>query len=92
MKMLNKKQELALKNLEKAFKKCKDAKINFCGMDSSIYYASEKAIKKRDKNKDYRGGDSGYNEVAETVYGKDSDDYTCGLVETHNSYLDSGGW
>ncbi len=88
MMIMTKKQQLALKSLEKSFKKCEDAKINFCGMDGSIYYATVSSIKKRNKDKDY----GGYNEVAETNYSKNSDDYTSGRVETHNTYLDSGGW
>ena len=73
-------QERAIKSLERAFKKCKDAGIKFCGMDYSIIYATAKDAARIGSINQYGPVASAY----QAGYGW--------TVNDHKTYTDSGGW
>lgn len=75
---MNKKQEEALRELEKVFKKCTKAGIVFCGIDGSLY-----AIDSDEFNK---GRGESYRAASEFM--KDIEYHIVKNID----YLDSGGF
>jgi hypothetical protein len=81
---LDKEQLKAIKSLERAFKKCRELKINFYGMDESLH-----AISKIDANETTvigdcwaKGGDVLHDSLNESGI----------IVKTYGSYRNSGGF
>lgn len=78
-------QKKALKILERAFKKCSKAGLQFAGMDGNIFYANEKSI----NNLPEPTNKTPYNEVARVA---EEGLPGGGYVNHHGTYIDSGGW
>lgn len=79
-------EKTAIKKLEDAFKECKKLGIQFAGMDGSIIYATKSALDTHAEEEAHRG----YCPVA-NVNQQGYKDGT-GIVNTHDTYQDSGGW
>lgn len=73
----------ALKSLERAFRKCKEAGIAFYGMDCALYAISEDKV---NTNPRKHGQCNSQDNVHDSLneYGYD--------VNTHGAYSDSGGF
>lgn len=78
---MNKKQKLAIEEVNKALKKLYKSGVLICGMDDQLLYKTFEAIEK-DKS------DSGYCKVANA--NRFSDEDTGKLYS--EGYEDSGGW
>lgn len=78
---MNRKQELAIKRMNRALKALKDADIFICGMNSDLYYATKEACENTTN-------DSDYCEVARA--NQHSDEGTGSFNAL--TYQDSGGW
>jgi len=78
---MNKKQELAIKRMNRALKALKDADISICGMDHNLFYATNEACEKTEN-------DMLYCDVARAAQNADED---TGTFEA-DCYQDSGGW
>jgi len=78
---MTKAQELAIEQMEKSLKQLKKVGISIAGMDSGLYWATKKAMKKNNE-------DFGYCEVANAC--KYSNDDTGEFANA--PYQDSGGW
>ncbi len=94
MRDLTQKQKAAIKGLEAAFKRCKEAGLSFCGMDADIYYASDQCLKYYADKMDSPNRHSGsYHEIAQcqNLAFEDLDD-RAGRIDTHRAYKESGGW
>lgn len=76
--MLSKNQMKALKELTAAFKKCKAVNISFCGMDCDLLAYDREELSSQEKE---LGG-------LHEAQGKCDHE----IVNTHGTYLDSGGW
>lgn len=77
-------QEVALKNLESAFRDCARVGLVFIGMDSSLLAFDHEELKK-----------AGYYNVDQAGYAPHNamNKLNQGItVDTSKSYLDSGGW
>jgi len=82
MNNLNEKQIAALKSLANAFKKCKNAGLCFQGMDCSLLAF--------DKDEYVRLTAGHSKSICEQQYVKNGNQGE--LVNTHDTYMDSGGW
>lgn len=82
------KEKKAIRQLEEAFKNCKEVGISFCGMDGSLLYANKSASKKGKELADEKR--DSYCFVAEA--NKFNDIKGAGTVNTFGSYIDSGGY
>lgn len=78
---MTRKQELAIKRMNRALKALEDADISICGMDHDLYYATNEACRKTTNTSDYC-------DVARA--NKHSDEDT-GAFKA-DCYQDSGGW
>jgi len=78
---MNKKQELAIKRMNRALKALKDADISICGVDKVLLWATNKACEKHRYFDDYCS-------VANAVQ---AGDYDSGDFKA-DCYQDSGGW
>ena len=78
---MNKKQELAVKRMNRALKALLDADIYICGMNSDLFYATNEACENTTN-------DSDYCDVARANQHTDED---TGSFEA-DCYQDSGGW
>ena len=84
---LTEKQKAAIKNMNKALKQLKNAKIKICGMDNDLLYATENMILKLPERKEI-GGE--YCNVARACQSNISEE--TGKFDTSGIYEDSGGW
>ena len=77
---MNEQQVKALESLSRAFRRCKKAKLSFVGMDGSI-----RAFDTKELSETLRHGT-----VCDQQYVKNGNQgYP---VDSHGTYLDSGGW
>lgn len=84
---MNKRQEKAIVEVNKALKELHQAKVYICGMDGDLLFATKKALEKYpDDQTNSRGG--GYCPVARA--NEYSDEDTGHLYS--QGYQDSGGW
>lgn len=75
---MDNKQKKAVRELEKAFKKCNEVGLSFHGVDSELYVVPYRIYKKYEKRTLERG------------YGAMGDFLT--IVDTSRCYIDSGGF
>lgn len=75
--MMNKKQTQALAQLARAFAACRKAEISFVGMDDTLYAYDAAELNKAKETRDLYEAQ------------QFCEDET---VNTHKTYLDSGGW
>jgi hypothetical protein len=78
--MMHKKQIKALAYLERAFAACEKAELAFAGMDGKLLVWDAHEFRKLTKNES----------ICDQQY-KDNGDQG-DTVNTHNCYIDSGGW
>jgi hypothetical protein len=77
---MNRIQEKALKELGRAFAKCKKANLCFVGMDDDLLAWDSDEFEELTKDES----------ICEQQYKEDGNQGF--MVNTHNCYIDSGGW
>ena len=76
-------QQKVLKSLERAFKKCKEAEISFYGMDGDLFAISKDKVNiKFNEHGDCIPHDNVHDSLSNNGI----------IVNTYNSYRDSGGF
>lgn len=82
MNELNQEQTKALQSLSRAFLKCKKANLVFQGMDGNLLAIDEFEYRRITATEDFC--EQQYKSIDEMNQGES--------VQTHNTYMDSGGW
>ena len=83
---LTKEQRSALRSLERAFKKCADANLQFCGMDDGLHYATQEACDSEQSGMGYCPCANAQQDPCLNLH------EIVGTVKDYAAYQDSGAW